>query len=356
MDEGMTLDSFLAEWNSDDAFLTVHTSGSTGKPKMLRVEKSRMRASAEMTCNFLELTSDDTALLCMPLDFIAGKMMVVRSLVRGMRLISVKPSSNPMNGIDEIPTFAAMVPMQVYNCINDKESCEKLKKIKHLIIGGGAIDKNMAEQLKKFPNAVWSTYGMTETLSHIALRRLNGDDASDFYTPFEDVTLSADNDGCLCIDAPKVCSEVLRTNDIVEFKKGSSAFRVFGRKDNVINSGGIKIQIEEIESVLTGVIEGSFAISKLKDVKYGEIVVLLVAAPDICKRYDRGIVSDVDIISAGHDDISLEELKYIRSKINVSLPRYWKPKKILFCKDIPHTGTGKIARRDVLMMLEKIKE
>ena len=137
-----------------------------------------MEASARMTCRFLNLKEGDTALLCMPLQYISGKMVVVRSLVCGLRLVEVEPCGHPLRGLKEAPVFAAMVPMQVYNSMAVEEECALLRQIKHLIIGGGAVNAEMAAVLKTFPNAVWSTYGMTETLSHIALRRLSGPDAS----------------------------------------------------------------------------------------------------------------------------------------------------------------------------------
>ena len=162
----MTLEEFIADWKSPSPTLLVHTSGSTGKPKPMLVEKSRMAASARTTCGFLRLKEQDTALLCMPLDYIAGKMMAVRAIVCGLRLISVEPSGHPLRGLTEVPDFAAMVPMQVYNSLQVDEERDILRGIRNLIIGGGAIDKNMESTLRAFPNAIWSTYGMTETLSH----------------------------------------------------------------------------------------------------------------------------------------------------------------------------------------------
>ena len=166
----MELNKFLAEWHNDNPRILVHTSGSTGKPKPLMVEKRRMLNSARITCDFLGLKPGDTALLCMPLDYIAGKMMVVRSLQRDLRLTSVRPSSHPLAD-ETLPsfTFAAMVPMQVYNTLKVPCERERLMRIRHLIIGGGAISDELAQMIKPLPNAVWSTYGMTETLSHIAL-------------------------------------------------------------------------------------------------------------------------------------------------------------------------------------------
>ena len=157
----MTLEEFLAQWNDASDVIEVHTSGSTGKPKRLLVEKRRMEASGRITCDFLGLKEGDTALLCMPLDYIAGKMVVVRSLVRNLRLVDVTPSSHPLKNISESLDFAAMVPLQVYSSLQVAEEAERLKSIRHLIIGGGAIDESLESQLRQFPNAVWSTYGMT---------------------------------------------------------------------------------------------------------------------------------------------------------------------------------------------------
>ena len=248
----MTLEDFFSEWNNDSDRVLVHTSGSTGKPKPMMVEKKRMLNSARITCDFLGLKPGDSALLCMSLDYIAGKMVVVRSIERHLHLISVSPSGHPLKNIDlkdvngkdvngEI-TFAAMVPMQVYNTLQVPEERERLTHIRHLIIGGGAIDASLEKELQALPGniAIWSTYGMTETLSHIALRRINGDEASEWYQPFDSVKISQTEEGCLVIDAPLVCAETLVTNDIVEIepyiynKVEKTRFRIKGRKDNVI--------------------------------------------------------------------------------------------------------------------------
>lgn len=226
----MTLEDFFSEWNNDSDRVLVHTSGSTGKPKPMMVEKKRMLNSARITCDFLGLKPGDSALLCMSLDYIAGKMVVVRSIERHLHLISVSPSGHPLKNIDlkdingkdvngEI-NFAAMVPMQVYNTLQVPEERERLTHIRHLIIGGGAIDASLEKELQALPGniAIWSTYGMTETLSHIALRRINGAEASEWYQPFDSVKISQTEEGCLVIDAPLVCAETLVTNDIVEIE------------------------------------------------------------------------------------------------------------------------------------------
>lgn len=321
----MTTDEFLEEWNSGSDRVLVHTSGSTGAPKPMWVEKRRMVASAITTCRFLGLKAGDTALLCMPLDYIAGKMMVVRAAVCGLRLIDVPPTGHPLAGLDSAPTFAAMVPMQVFNSLRVPEERRLLGHIRHLIIGGGAIDNAMVAELAGFGNAIWSTYGMTETLSHIALRRLSGPEASQWYSPFDGVRVSLSPEGCLVIDAPDVCATTLTTNDIARLAPDGRRFCIIGRKDNVICSGGIKIQAEEVERLLAPHISTPFMITKRKDPKYGEAVVLMVQAQD-----------------------TAEAVKACQA----ALPKYWQPRHIMPVSHIPTTETGKPARKEAERMAE----
>lgn len=317
----MTLEEFLSEWRNGSDRLLVHTSGSTGKPKPMWAEKKKMLNSARITCDFLGLKPGDTALLCMSLDFIAGKMMVVRSIERKLKLISVKPSGHPLASLSEAPVFAAMVPLQVYNTLKVDRERKLLSQIKHLIIGGGAIDDRLAHELRGFPNYVWSTYGMTETLSHIALRRINGSEASLWYMPFDSVEVAQTPDGCLIIDAPLVHAGQLITNDRVEMrtdpKTGKKQFRVLGRKDNVIDSGGIKIQIEEVEAALKPFLRAPFAITKTNDEKFGEAVMLITEATDMAEV----------------EEICMN-----------ALPKYWVPRRYKHVEKIPMTETGKIKR------------
>lgn len=340
----MTVNDFLQEWNSPSETLLVHTSGSTGKPKPMWVEKQRMLNSAHITCDFLGLRPGDSALLCMSLDYIAGKMMVVRSIERKLRLFSVKPSGHPLSDeslakmVEMDFDFVAMVPMQVYNSLKVPRERERLSRIKHLIIGGGAIDDALAAELRRLPGAVWSTYGMTETLSHIALRRLNGEEVSEWYQPFDCVGVSLNGEGCLVIDAPLVCSEPLVTNDIAEIKQQEASsvashssdassslktssphvlFRIKGRKDNVICSGGIKIQIEEVENLLRQHLDAPFLLAKKKDEKFGEIAVLVTESGD------------------------LDGVEAICRQV---LPKYWVPRQYLHFDQLPMTETGKPKR------------
>ena len=234
-----------------------------------------------------------------------------------------------MKNLKKAPVFAAMIPMQVYNSLQVPEEKELLKQIKHLIIGGGAIDSALAQALKDFPNQVWSTYGMTETLSHIALRRVNGTEASEWYTPFESVSIRLSQENTLIINAPKVCDKVLYTNDIAELND-QGQFRILGRKDNIINSGGVKIQIEQVEATLKKHFHTPFMITSAPDAKFGEIVVLLIENnPGSRDTYER--------IQKICEDV---------------LPAYWCPKRVIPVENLPLTETGKPDRATAKLLAQ----
>jgi len=311
---------FLQRWFDPSDYITVHTSGSTGTPKTLQVEKSKMMQSARLTCEYLGLKEGDSALLCMNLRYIGAMMVVVRSLVCGLNLIVKQPSGHPLADIETSPTFAAMVPMQIYNTLENAAERDTLEKIRTLIIGGGSIDPKLETEIKDLRGNIYSTYGMTETLSHIALRRLNGEKASMHYMPFETVHLSVANDGTLVIDAPLVCSQTLYTNDIARLYPDGS-FVVLGRKDNTINSGGIKIQPEEDERLLQPIIDVPFAITSVSDEKLGEAAILLL------------------------EPVSEEKLDGIKAAMRGILPPYHMPHTIMTIQKLPLTGNGKTNRK-----------
>ena len=307
----------------------MHTSGTTGIPKPMYVLKQHMRNSARATCDFLGLQPGDGAFLCMSVDYIAGKMMVVRSLERQLQLIQVPPSGHPLHGVavsQARASLAAMVPLQVYNSLQVPAEREQLQRFTHVIIGGGAIDAQLEAQLQSFPNAIWSSYGMTETLSHVALRRVNGAHASLWYQPMPGVRVSLDENDCLVIDAPAVHDGALHTHDIATLRQ-DGCFRILGRRDNVICSGGIKLQAETIEQRLQPWLEAPFAITKRTDEKCGEVVVLVTTATD------------------------LEQVKAI---CVAQLPKYWQPHVFVHTDVLPLTPTGKVARTALLTLAKKV--
>ncbi len=326
---------FLREWNDKEVEeLMVHTSGSTGIPKPLLVKKERMENSARMTCRFLGLKAGDSALLCLPLRYIAGKMMTVRSVVGSLDLWPVAPDNHPLKTLNVPPVFAAMIPMQVRCSLEVPKEAALLREIRHLIIGGGAIDAELAAVLRDFPHEVWSTYGMTETLSHIAMRRLNGPEVSDWYTPLEGVRIRLSSENTLMIEAPEVCDGELVTNDVAELND-KGAFRICGRKDNVINSGGIKIQIEEVEKTLCPYVSSPFFISSIPDSKYGEIMVMLLESGELPESERCRKKRLLDEICREH------------------LEKYHCPKAYVYLPALPYTETGKPDRATARKMAEQ---
>ena len=243
------LADFLAEWWSDSPGIELHTSGSTGAPKCMVATRGAMQASAEASCRFFDLKPGDTALLCLPLQYIAGKMMVVRALVGGLNLITTEPSSTPLAELRTKIDFAPMVPMQVATTLAQEGGTRQLARIRRLLLGGGFVDATLEEQLQALPCQVYTSYGMTETLSHIALRAANGPQRSNFYTPLPGVRITASPQGTLCLSAPHLHIDTLSTRDLVELR-ADGCFRILGRADAVINSGGVKIQAEEVEQEL----------------------------------------------------------------------------------------------------------
>ena len=320
---------FLEKWFDASPVITVHTSGSTGTPKELVVRKDRMMQSARLTCEFLNLQAGDTALLCMNLRYIGAMMVVVRSLVAGLNLIVRPASGHPLSDIEEPLRFAAMVPLQVYNTLRVPEEKERLEQTDILIIGGGAVDDSLEAEISALPTAVYSTYGMTETLSHIALRRLNGETASKHYYPFPSVELSLSAESTLVIKAPLICGEVLQTNDIACLYSDGS-FTIAGRKDNVINSGGIKIQAEEMEKRLRPFIPVPFVVTSVPDPRLGQALTLLIAG-------------QVDV-------------RELESKLQTVLDAYHRPRHIFMTESIPQTENGKTDRAGCRILARQMKK
>lgn len=321
------LNQFRERWTSPTPTLEVHTSGSTGAPRPIEVSKLHMWASAEATLQALSLQPGNTALLAMPLRYIAAQMMVVRAMAGGLQLLPVVPSLHPYAQLHEAPDFAALTPAQVYESLRVPHEHSLLRRTLCLIIGGGAISPELEAELARFPNPVWSTYGMTETLSHIALRRLNGPGASPFYRPLPGVEVSLSPEGTLQIDAPSICDDRVVTNDLAEITP-EGHFRILGRRDNVICTGGLKLQIETLEAQLAG-LPFAFLLTHVPDARWGEAVTLLYEAEADCAQR-------------------------IAAFCRERLERHAQPRHILRVDRLPLTETGKPARRAAQTLAEKI--
>ena len=259
-------------------WMEVHTSGSTGTPKALLVGKERMRASARRTCTALGIARGATALLCMPLRYIAAQMMVVRALEWPLRLWAVRPTSHPFAHLDFAPDFVAMTPMQAFATLQVPREASLLRQVKTLLLGGGAISRELAEMLRDFSGEVWSSYGMTETLSNVALRRLNGPAASEWYAPLSEVGIALAADDTLIISDPMTNDQPLHTHDLAEIRTGEDGrceFRILGRTDNIICSGGIKLQLEELERRLSPHLPYPFLLTATPDAQLGQALTLV---------------------------------------------------------------------------------
>ena len=317
---------FIKEWFSDSKTVKIQSSGSTGIPKIFEVEKSKMLNSAEMTCNFLGLKEGNTALICLPIEYISGKMMVVRSILRNLKLKIAEPSTNPLQNLNQKIDFCAMTPLQVEN------SLDKLHLIKNLIIGGASVSETLKKKIHKSTfnlqpsTKIFETYGMSETLSHIALRQISPNQ-EDWFTVFEGVEISLDERDCLKIFAPKLNSEVLQTNDLVEINN-KNQFRFLGRLDNVINSGGAKIFPEELEKLVKQNIPNEVVFLGIEDEKLGQKLIVVIEG-----KNNENLKSKIS------------HLKFQKS--------FHKPKDIIFVEQIPRTPNGKVNRLELKKLIEK---
>ena len=315
----ISIGNFIQEWLDNNDYVVVKTSGSTGVSKNLVLSKQKMISSAKATGTFFKLPENTNALLCLPSNYIAGKMMLVRAMVLGWNLHVVAPGKNTISHDDTDYDFVAMVPYQV------QYSLKSLNKIKKLIIGGAAISKKLNDQLQGIDTEVFATYGMTETISHIAVRRINGLAKSNNYTALPRVRFSLDKRNCLMIDAPEVSVEKVISNDVVKLISPTS-FEYLGRIDDVVNSGGIKLFPEQIESKLASYIDRPFIIASEKNETLGERLILII------------------------EDATTQENSDFKEAF-LSLSSYERPKKIYTFSKFPFTETGKIKRMELLKYL-----
>lgn len=304
--------SFILDWFDDRPYLEMRTSGTTGKPKIIRVDKQAMVASALATGDFFGLEPGHQVLHCLPVQFIAGKMMFVRAFILGLDMDFVAPSAHPLQKIEHDYDFVAMVPLQVQNSI------KQLNHVKKMIVGGASLHPNLEKQLCKLKTESYETYGMTETITHIAAKKV-GEKA---FTVLPGVTISYNENNCLVIHAPRISDEVIVTHDMVELIN-ENQFVFLGRYDNVINSGGIKLIPEQIEHKLKTQLAERFFVAGLPDDQLGEKLVLVI----------EGAPKEID------------------KKIFDELGKYEKPKQIYFVPKFKETETGKIMRQETLEMI-----
>ena len=308
--------NFLLDWFDEKSYIELSTSGTTGTPKVIKIEKQAMLDSALATGDFFDLKPGDTMLHCLPTNYVSGRMMFVRSFILGLDMKFVEPNSDPLKNIDEEFDFCAMVPLQA------KNSLEKLKakKIKKLIIGGVKVHKSLEQELVKLPMDIYETYGMTETITHIAAKKI-GENA---FTVLPNVKVSIDDRNCLVIDAKNISKDKIVTNDIVNLISDTQ-FSWEGRIDNVINSGGIKLMPERIEDKLSTLIPRRYFVSGQADETLGQKAVLYVEG----------------------------EPMVIEESVFGVLDKYEKPKEVVFIPKFNETATGKIMRTESIKSIKK---
>jgi len=324
---------FLLHWINEEPTIQVKTSGSTGMPKKIVLEKLHMVDSALATGKFFKLEAGDSALLCLSGAYIAGKMMLVRSMILGLELDWVEPSTTPLLGTDKTYDFCAMVPLQLENSLGH------INRIKTLIVGGAPLSRNLTEKTQNVTTAIYETYGMTETITHIALKKVNLDKTvsssgpclpagrvENYFKTLPNITIQKDERNCLVIKAPDITVASIITNDIVDLISDTQ-FKWLGRHDNIINSGGVKLIPEQIELKLASILKNRYFIAGIPDEKLGQKLILLVE-------------------ESNQNNELLEKVKCLET-----LEKYEIPKDILFVKDFIVTENGKISRTSTLQQI-----
>ncbi|MCO5281843.1 MAG: AMP-binding protein [Chitinophagales bacterium] len=330
----------LSDWERDiwtftEAFLnkknntfSVLTSGSTGKPKLIKLSRKQLEVSAAATINFFNLQKRNSTLLAIPASKIGGKMMIVRSALAQLNLSCVPLSANPFNGIklNEKFDFAPLTPMQLFNGMSDVSTSKKVENLNTILLGGGEVSNLLFCKVQLLKASVFHSYGMTETASHIALRRLNGKNAQPYFETLSNISIALDERNCLQIEAPQFSKEVIATNDIVKILSPNQ-FEWIGRFDNTINSGGVKIQSEAVEAKLFNFLKFRFFIAGIKDEALGEKV----------------------IIAAERSPMNKSELSKFKALLEQKLSKYEYPKQVVFIHKFRETDTGKVQRSESLL-------
>ena len=325
---------FIQEWTTGKQYFDFQTSGSTSDPKIIALERSQLIASAQLTHNALQLQSGWNALVCLDARFIAGAMMIVRSLVTGMNIVVQAPSANPLLDVNDRINFGSFVPYQINALI--EQTPEKLNSIHTAIVGGAPLNADVIEKLQAFKTNFYATYAATETISHVALRRVNGKNRQDSFHVLPGIKASIDDRGCLVLTAPHFGTII--TNDIVDLHDAKT-FQWIGRQDDVINTGGIKVQAEKVEKIASEIlhswsIQNRVFVAGVKDSRFGEQVVLFIEGS----------------LPVFRDEETL------KTKMREHLSKYEVPKLIVSVPQFPETATQKVDKRAVIQTVTSLDE
>jgi O-succinylbenzoic acid--CoA ligase len=318
--------TFCRQWLNGQGLYSLKTSGSTGEPKPIRISRYQMRLSAKQTIGFFNLSPADSVLVCLNTAYIAGIMMLVRALESGAKIIAVEPTGNPMQGLKQQIDFIAVVPLQLEQIFDNAETRKQLENCRAAIVGGAPISSSLAKTIKHSSASIYATFGMTETLTHFALKQLSPN-PEEHFTTLNEVIIEQDSRGCLTVASPVTEARVLVTNDLVEILSPKS-FKWLGRIDNIINSGGVKLQIDDLERKVEHVFQdlgltNRFFIGAVADDALGEKVILIIESD-----------KELEIVEL------LDWSKY--------LDEYEKPKEILYESQFQETPTNKISRQEII--------
>lgn len=320
--------TFIKQWLDGQEQFEAKTSGATGEPKRIHLHRQQMISSAELTQDALQLRSGMTALLCLDPELIAGKMMMVRSMVTRMHLVAINPKANPLDLLpkDLHVDFAAMVPLQVSTVLASGKYPD-FASIDKVIIGGGAVSSDLNAKIQSLTNSFYATFGMTETLSHVALQKLNGPGKSEYFEALKGVDFTVDDRGCLVIHAKHLSGEAVVTNDLVNLLS-SSRFVWLGRWDNIINTGGIKLIPEVAEQHISKAfnslgLSNRYFIASVPHDTLGEEAVLVIEG-----------------------SVAQEAEESLLKELTSSLEKYKAPRRILYAPRFELTTMGKVKRKE----------
>lgn len=313
---------FLSQWGAGQEEWVFQSSGTTGAPSSVHFSRSQIEASAHLTARVFDLSHGAKALLCLPGQYIAGKMMLARTVVNGWDLQWEEPSSLPFGGQLPKADILSVTPMQLTNLLQC--SPHSLDPVRIVLVGGAPVSPSLREACSKLSTRVVETYGMTETLSHVALRELSGSRASDWFYPIPPITVESDSRGCLVIHAKHLSNIQIITNDVVDWN-GHGGFRIAGRVDFLINSGGVKVFPERVEAQIGHLVIAPCYISWKSDEGLGQKVVLCIEGEEL-------------------SDVQKEDLL---SRIAERVTAHERPREVVCMREFSRTVSGKIIRKPV---------
>lgn len=323
---------FIELWLSGKDEFVLNTSGSTGTPKPIAVSRNQLKSSAAMTGKALELGNGTRALVCLNISYIAGMMMLVRGMELGWKLTITEPTSNPLLNLDKREfDFTALVPLQLSAILENPDTESQVNRLGKILLGGAPVSISLQRKIQQIAVPVYQSYGMTETVSHVALRRLNGENPEQRYTFLPGIQFGLDARNCLYVSGPVTNGEIIQTNDLAEIY--GSTFNWIGRADNIINSGGVKIVLDAVDASIAEVfynlhIPNPFFVWFRPDEKLGQMLILIIEGT----------------IAALPPDFLLAE---IRKQISA----YETPKHVYFVNQFTRTATDKVDKRRTVQSL-----